>query len=106
MFGSSEYWPVIDDAIRQAVRPLIITTTFPFAHPPQAWARGVQVQLLIGNWSNSYPPMFAFLRSLAQVNDAIAASRKHSGRSVIANFHSLLDSCFSFLRFDSVLILF
>jgi hypothetical protein len=46
---------------------------FPMMIRQAAWARGVSVQLLIGNWSNSYPPMFPFLRSLAAVNDAIAA---------------------------------
>jgi hypothetical protein len=61
---------------------LTFLTTIPFAHPPQAWARGVDVKLLIGNWSNSYPPMFSFLRSLAQVNDAITLAKK-KGRSVV-----------------------
>ena len=61
---------------------LTFLTTIPFAHPPQAWARGVDVKLLIGNWSNSYPPMFSFLRSLAQVSDAITLAKK-KGRSVV-----------------------
>ncbi len=62
---------------------LTLLTTIPFAYSLQAWARGVDVKLLIGNWSNSYPPMFSFLRSLAQVNDAITLAKKKGGRSVV-----------------------
>jgi hypothetical protein len=89
MFGSPEYWPVIDDALRQAVHSPFIKTAI-FIHTPQAWARGVDVQLLIGNWSNSYPPMFSFLRSLALVNDAIVSAKKSSGRLAISNCLSVL----------------
>jgi hypothetical protein len=59
---------------------LTLLPIFPSAYPLQAWARGVDVKLLIGNWSNSYPPMFSFLRSLAQVNDAITLAKKKGGR--------------------------
>ena len=49
--GNPTFWPVIDDALRRA-----------------AIERGVEVKLMLSNWTSTRPAMLGYLKSLTDIS--------------------------------------
>ena len=65
------FWPVIDDALRRA-----------------AIERGVEVKLLLSNWTSTRPQMRDYLKSLTDLSRCISNNAKCDTYSYI-QFESL-----------------
>ena len=65
------FWPVIDDALRRA-----------------AIERGVEVKLLLSNWTSTRPQMRDYLKSLTDLSRCISINAKCDTYSYI-QFESL-----------------
>ncbi|KAK6036213.1 hypothetical protein COOONC_26282 [Cooperia oncophora] len=68
MGSNNSYWPDIDDALRSAA------------------FRGVDVKLLVSQWSHSRPAELAFLRSLVAINDGLPKTLRGKGSITVNLF--------------------
>ena len=55
------FWPIIDDALRRA-----------------AIERGIEVKLLLSNWTSTRPQMKDYLRSLTDLSRCVSINAKFS----------------------------